>query len=73
MSEHGGKRKGAGRKASRGVTKVTTSIGVTPEVKRYFDHCEKSQSDIVEDAIRDSKGFIKWKSFGLFSGFEYVS
>jgi predicted transcriptional regulator len=62
MSEHGGKRKGAGRKASRGEAKVTTSIGVTPEVKRYLDQCEESQSEVVEDAIRRSKAFREWKT-----------
>jgi len=62
MSEHGGKREGAGRKASRGEAKVTTSIGVTPEVKRYLDQCEESQSDVIEDAIRRTKAFREWKA-----------
>jgi hypothetical protein len=62
MSEHGGKRKGAGRKASRGEAKLTTSIGVTPEVKRYLDQCEESQSDVIEDAIRRTKAFREWKA-----------
>ena len=61
-AKHGGKRDGAGRKASRGEAKVTTSIGVTPEVKRYLDQCEQSQSDVIEDAIRRTKAFRDWKA-----------
>jgi len=59
---HGGKREGAGRKVSRGEVKVTTSVGVTPEVKRYIDQCEQSQSVVVEDAIRRTKAFREWKA-----------
>lgn len=59
---HGGKREGAGRKASRGEAKVTTSIGVTPEIKRYLDQCEGSQSETIEDALRKTKSFREWKA-----------
>lgn len=62
MVNHGGKREGAGRKASRGEAKVTTSIGVTPEVKRYLDQCKPSGSEIVEETIRRSKAFRDWKA-----------
>ena len=62
MAEHGGKREGAGRKASRGEAKVTTSIGVTPEVKRYLDQCKESQSDVIEETLRRSKAFREWKA-----------
>lgn len=58
---HGGKREGAGRKASRGEPKVTTAIGVTPEVKEYLDQHEKSQSELCEDLIRRSKEFKTWQ------------
>lgn len=61
MANHGGKREGAGRKASRGEAKVTTAIGVTPEVKEYLDQHEKSQSEVCEGLIRRSKDFRDWK------------
>jgi hypothetical protein len=61
MANHGGKRAGAGRKASRGEAKVTTAIGVTPEVKEYLDQHAKSQSEVCEELIRRSKGFCEWK------------
>lgn len=61
MAKHGGKRSGAGRKASRGERKVTTAVGLTPEVKEYLDQCKQSQSEIVEDVLRRSKGFRDWK------------
>lgn len=62
MISHGGKREGAGRKASRGEAKVTTSIGVTPEVKQYLEQCDRSQSDVIEDAVRHTKAFREWKA-----------
>ena len=58
---HGGKRDGAGRRASRGEAKVTTAIGVTPEVKEYLDQHEKSQSELCEDLIRRSKELKAWQ------------
>lgn len=57
---HGGKRKGAGRKPARGVAKVTTSMALTPEVKEYLDQCDQSQSEAVEAAIRRTKAFREW-------------
>jgi hypothetical protein len=61
-SSHGGKREGAGRKASRGEAKVVTTINVTPELKAYLSQCEQSQSEVVEDAIRRTKAFREWKA-----------
>jgi hypothetical protein len=57
---HGGKRQGAGRKASRGARKVATTIGITPELKAYLGQCEQSQSEIIEEAIRKTEGFCIW-------------
>jgi hypothetical protein len=62
-SSHGGKREGAGRKASRGVAKIVTTINVTPEVKEYLDQHQKSQSEVCEESIRRSKEFREWKRF----------
>ena len=57
---HGGKREGAGRKVSRGEVKVTTSIGVTPEIKQFLAEQEDSASNVVEDAIRRTRAFREW-------------
>ena len=62
MSNHGGKREGAGRKSARGVAKVTTSMALTPDVKEYLDQCGQSQSEAVEVAIRRTKAFRAWMS-----------
>jgi hypothetical protein len=58
---HGGKRKGSGRKPIRGEAKVVTTISVTPELKLYFGQCGQSQSEVVEDAVRNSSEFKAWK------------
>jgi hypothetical protein len=62
QGSHGGKRQGAGRKASRGEAKIVTTINVTPELKLYLSQCEQSQSEVVEDAIRRTKAFRDWKA-----------
>ncbi len=59
---HGGKRAGAGRKAPDGA-KVQASVVVTPEVKAYLGTCE-NQSETVEKAVRQSRGFKQWKAKG---------
>lgn len=56
----GGKRKGAGRKPTRGVRKDTLALRVTPECKAYLAQCEESASNVVEDAIRRTKAFRDW-------------
>jgi hypothetical protein len=61
QSKHGGARPGAGAKPKRGVRKVPTSIGVSPEVKAYLDQAEPSGSEAVEDAVRISKKFKEWR------------
>ena len=45
--------------------KITTSICVSREVKRYLSQCEQSQGIVVEQAVRDSKGFRCWSSLQL--------
>jgi hypothetical protein len=57
---HGGKRDGAGRKASRGESKVVTTINVTPVLKAYLNQCQQSQSEVAEEAIRKTEGFCIW-------------
>ena len=59
---HGGKRKGAGRKASRGEAKIVTTINVTPGLKAYLSQCEQSQSEVIEAAIRLTQAFRDWKA-----------
>ena len=61
MSEmHGGKRDGAGRKASldgKGRT-VPKSIKVSREVANYL---QEVGTGVIEDALRKSKAFRDWK------------
>lgn len=56
-SKHGGKRKGAGRKASPDSRSVPKSIKVSQEVADYLT--EKG-TGLVEDAIRKTKAFREW-------------
>jgi len=59
MSDHGGKREGAGRKArpdGKGRT-VPKSIKVSQEVANYLNLVG---SGIVEDEIRKTKEFKDW-------------
>ena len=60
FAKHGGKREGSGPKPMRGVSKVTTSIAVTPELQAYLRQAEPSQSEAIEVAIRRTKGFKDW-------------
>ncbi len=57
---HGGKRERAGRKSLRGTPKIVTTINITPELKAYLSQCKQSQSEVVEDAVRQTKSFIDW-------------
>lgn len=59
---HGGKRQGAGRKPDGDEKKVTTSVTITPTVKRWLDEQENSNGFVVESLIRRTKGFKEWKN-----------
>ena len=54
----GGKRKGAGRKASPDSRNVPKSIKVSQEVADYL---AEHGTGLVEDAIRRTKHFKEWK------------
>lgn len=56
---HGGKRQGAGRKRHGLEKKIVTGIGLSPEVKKFLDDQEASNSSIVERLIRQSEMFKK--------------
>jgi hypothetical protein len=59
MSEHGGKRLGAGRKPrpdGQGRT-IPKSIKVSRQVADYLS---ESGSGVVEDTLRKSKAFRQW-------------
>lgn len=55
---HGGKREGAGRKASPESRSVPKSIKVSREVADYL---ERYGTGIIEDAIRKTKQFKEWQ------------
>jgi hypothetical protein len=57
MSEHGGKRKGAGRKASPESRSVPKSIKVSQQVADYL---AEFGTGIIEDTLRRSKAFREW-------------
>jgi hypothetical protein len=57
MSKHGGKRKGAGRKASPDSRSVPKSLKVSREVADYL---AAKGTGLVEDAIRKTKSFREW-------------
>lgn len=57
MSGPGGKRKGAGRKAFHGETKITASLRLTPTVKHFLAQGDDSISEAVEKLVRASRGF----------------
>lgn len=61
-SRMGGKRPGAGRKANRGVRKLTLSLRVTPDVKEFLDAQEPSASEAAETLIRSTRQFKAWQS-----------
>ena len=60
-SKHGGKRAGAGRPASRGERKQTTSMRLSPEVLAYLRQSDGSVADVVEDALRRTAAFRRWQ------------
>lgn len=57
MSEHGGKREGAGRKAAPDSRSVPKSIKVSQEVADYLT---ERGTGIIEDALRKTKAFREW-------------
>lgn len=54
---HGGKRLGAGRKASPDSRNVPKSIKVSREVADYL---AAKGTGLIEDAIRKTKAFREW-------------
>jgi hypothetical protein len=62
MSNHGGKRKGAGRPAVRGERKQSLTIRITPTLRAYLDATtEGSIADRIESEYRDTAAFIAWQ------------
>jgi hypothetical protein len=57
MSDHGGKRKGAGRKASPESRSVPKSIKVSQQVADYLSD---RGTGVIEDALRRTKDFKDW-------------
>lgn len=55
--QHGGKRAGAGRKASPDSRSVPKSIKVSQEVADYLT---SRGTGLIEDAIRKTKAFREW-------------
>lgn len=58
--KHGGKRKGAGRPPTREERKINTGLRLSPLLREYLRQHDKSQADVVEDAVRRSAGFKRW-------------
>ena len=57
MSDHGGKRKGAGRKARPDSRSVPKSIKVSQQMADYF---ADRGTGVIEDALRRTKDFKEW-------------
>lgn len=55
--QHGGKRKGAGRKARPDSRSVPKSIKVSQEVADYLSD---RGTGVIEDALRRTKDFRDW-------------
>ena len=60
MTEHGGKRKGAGRKARPDERKVPLAVKLAVDLAEYLATVE-SKTGAIEEALRRSKGFRDWK------------
>lgn len=60
MTQHGGKRLGAGRPAARGERKQTTSVRLSPTVLAFIAACDDSAGNVIEDTIRRSAAFKRW-------------
>lgn len=59
-SKRGGSRPGAGRKPSRGERKETTSMRLSPTVRRYLAEQDETVANVVEDALRRTAAFREW-------------
>ena len=57
---HGGARPGAGRKPSGEETRETTSVRLTPTVRKYSAEHNLNLGDTLETTVRKSKGFKAW-------------
>ena len=57
MSDHGGKRTGAGRKARPDSRSVPKSIKVSQQVADYL---ADRGTGVIEDALRRTKDFKEW-------------
>jgi hypothetical protein len=55
---HGGKREGAGRKASPDSRSIPKSIKVSQEVADYLS---EYGTGLIEDVIRKTKDFKQWQ------------
>lgn len=59
-ADHGGKRKGAGRKARPDERKIPLAIKLAVELAEYLATVE-SKTGTIEEALRRSKGFREWR------------
>lgn len=57
----GGKRTGAGRKVLYEEKKITLCLTVTPVVRQFLQSQTRGLSESVEQMVRRSKAFKKWK------------
>lgn len=60
MTNHGGKREGAGRKASND-SKIMVSKRLDREIVKYLSDCDNA-TEAIEEAIRNSRKFKLWKT-----------
>ena len=56
---HGGKRKGAGRKAGPNGAKVPYATKLTPDVVEYLRQLDNA-AETIDDTLRRSKAFLEW-------------
>lgn len=60
MTDHGGKREGAGRKARPDERKVPLAIKLAVELSEYLASRE-NKTATIEEALRRSRGFREWR------------
>lgn len=58
--ERGGKREGAGRKASPESRKRPLAMRIDPELAEYLDSVE-DKTAAIETALRNSMAFKEWR------------
>jgi len=58
------KKSTAGRQPLRGKKKEVMAITLTPEAIEFINSIDKSRGEAVEDIIRESDSFRKWRSRG---------